>query len=98
MKFLPSVKQPCWRARSAQCIIRLNPPKNVETEMHMTTKALTKSLVTVYTVRAANGRIMSTATAGKPLPPAAKSANVQSKIRNVSLAGQYAMEQSKKRK
>lgn len=63
----------------------------------MTAKALTKSLVTVSSVRAANGKIMTTATAGKPPLPAAKSVNVQSKIRSIGLAGQYALEQSKKR-
>lgn len=62
----------------------------------MTEKTLTKALVTVHTVRAANGRIMSTSLTSVPTP-AAKSVRVVSKIRDVNEAGQFAMQSMKKR-
>ena len=62
----------------------------------MTTKAA-RDFVTVQTVRAANGRIMSSPK-GAILVPVAKSAQVSSKIREVTLAGQYAMQQHAKKK
>lgn len=73
-------------------------PKCVKTEIRtMNAKTLTKSLVTVHTVRAANGRIMSSHI-GALSAPAKTSVIVGSKIRDVSAAGQFAMQQYGKKK
>lgn len=61
----------------------------------MTVKAA-REFVTVQTVRAANGRIMSSPKGVSV--PVAKSAQVSSKIREVAAAGQYAMQQYAKKK
>lgn len=62
----------------------------------MADKTLAKCLVTVHTVRAANGRIMSSAL-GSTTTPAVKNTRVVAKIRDVNTAGQYAMQSMKKK-
>ena len=54
-----------------------------------------KSLVTVHSVRAANGRMMSNSVGSSP-SPAIPSHRVAAKIRDVATAGQVAMQSLKK--
>ena len=55
----------------------------------------TASIVTVQAVRSANGKMIS-ASRGNIAPPAAPSTRVASQLKDVSTAGHWAMQQSKK--
>lgn len=55
----------------------------------MTHKTLAQTLVTVQTVRVANGRLMTQAPAAPSSP--APSTKVASKVRDVSSSGRFAM-------